>query len=230
MIRPLTNQLQKGDFAMQTEAMNEARWTSADLALFPDNGLRYEIIEGELFVSKQPNWHHQYTCTRLITVLETWNMQTGLGQTNLAPGLIFADDDDVAPDVVWISHKRLAEALEKDGRLHLAPELVIEVLSPGRANERRDRQAKLGLYSRRDVQEYWIVDWLSRQVEVYRRKRRELRLVETLLQRDQLQSPLLPGFSCAIRDLFDQLPDSHQPKKANKNGANKNGTGQKTKR
>jgi len=185
---------------------NDSHWTTADLADFPDNGYRYEIIRGELFVSKQPHYHHQYTCTRLGTFLEIWSMQTNLGQTIFAPGLIFADDDNVAPDVVWISFERRATALGDDGKFHQAPELVTEVLSPGSVNERRDRQSKLDLYSRRGVDEYWIVDWVARQVEVYRRKRRKLHLVETLHQKDVLQSPLLPGFSCKVRDLFDQIP------------------------
>jgi hypothetical protein len=87
---------------------------------------------------------------------------------NLAPGVIFADDDDVVPDVVWISQARRAAALGPDGHLHAAPELAVEVLSPGSANERRDREVKLKLYSRRGVLEYWIVDWRTQQVEVYR--------------------------------------------------------------
>lgn len=212
--------------SMQFEAISDARWTCADLALFPDNGYRYEIIEGELFVAKQPNWHHQYTCSQIITFLQNWNAQTQLGQANLAPGVIFSEDDAVAPDVVWISHKRRAQALSKDGKLHLAPELVIEVLSPGRANERRDREVKLDLYSRREVREYWIMDWMNRRVDIYRRKLRRLRLVETLFEGDQLQSPLLPGFSCAVRDLFDQIPGSYAPKKAAKKSA-KNGSGKR---
>jgi Uma2 family endonuclease len=185
---------------------NDSHWTINDLGDFPDNGNRYEIIGGELFVAKQPHYHHQFTCTRLGTFLEVWSMQTNLGQTTVAPGVIFADDDNVAPDVVWISFERRATALGEDGKFHQAPELIVEVLSPGNVNERRDCKAKLDLYSRRGVQEYWIVDWVARQVEVYRRKRRKLLLVETLHQKDELQSPLLPGFSCKVRDLFDQIP------------------------
>jgi Uma2 family endonuclease len=181
-------------------------WTSADLEMFPQNGKRYEIIAGELYVSNPTHWQHQRTCVRVSVGLQTWSLQTSLGQTNLAPGIIFADDDDVAPDVVWISYGRRATALWEDGKLHAAPELAVEVLSFGTANIRRDRESKLRLYSRRGVDEYWIVDWLSRRVEVYRRKRRQLRLIETLTQKDTLQSPLLPGFSCAVRDLFDQVP------------------------
>lgn len=182
------------------------RWTSTDLEMMPDDGKRYEIIDGELYVSKQPSWHHQYTCFRLGIELNSWDPAGHYGQVNLAPGLIFAEDDDVAPDLVWISHTRRDVALEDDGKLHSAPELVVEVLSPGRANERRDREAKLMLYSRRGVQEYWIVDWRLRQIEVYRRTDSALRLVTTLQESDTLETPLLPGFSCPIAALFDRLP------------------------
>ncbi|MDQ5851540.1 MAG: Uma2 family endonuclease, partial [Chloroflexota bacterium] len=88
------------------------------------------------------------------------------------------------------------------GKLHAAPELVVEVLSPGGANERRDREAKLKLYSRRGVREYWIVDWRQRQVEVYRRAQAQLHLTETLYEDDRLQSPLLPNFAVQVRQLF----------------------------
>lgn len=178
------------------------RWTSADLEVLPDDGKRYEIIDGELYVSRQPHWHHQRACGKIFAALEVWSAQTGAGEANLAPGVIFADDDDVAPDVVWISHTRRATALGSDGHLHTAPELVIEVLSPGSTNERRDREAKLKLYSRRGVLEYWIVDWRTQQAEVYRREQLALHLVGTLYSTDRLTSPLLPGFSCEVATLF----------------------------
>ncbi len=178
------------------------RWTSADLEVLPDDGKRYEIIDGELYMSRQPHWHHQRACGKIFAALEAWSVQTGAGEANLAPGVIFADDDDVAPDVVWISHTRRAAALGPDGHLHTAPELVIEVLSPGSTNERRDREAKLKLYSRRGVLEYWIVDWRTRQVEVYRREQLALNLLVTLHPTDMLTSPLLPGFSCEVAALL----------------------------
>jgi Uma2 family endonuclease len=181
------------------------RWTSADLELMPDDGKRYEIIDGELLMSKQPHWYHQHVCSKLVAKLDHWNEETGLGEVNFAPGVIFADDDDVAPDVVWISKERLATALEADGKLHIAPEIVVEVLSPGSMNEQRDRKAKLKLYSRRGVSEYWIVNWQTRQIEIYRREQTELRLVATLFESDTLESPLLPGFSCQVALLFGRV-------------------------
>jgi Uma2 family endonuclease len=178
------------------------RWTSADLDVLPDDDKRYEIIDGELYVSKQPHWDHQLICFRLAHFLESWIEQTGAGMGNFAPGLIFGDNDDVVPDLVWISKERLDAALDPAGHLHAAPELAVEVLSPGSANERRDREAKLKLYSVRGVQEYWIVDWRQRQVEVYRRQQAALRLAETLYDEDDLRSPLLPGFALPVKRLF----------------------------
>ena len=178
------------------------RWTSADLEVLPNDGKRYEIIDGELYMSRQPHWHHQRACVKICAALEAWSAHTGAGEANLAPGVIFAEDDDVAPDVVWISQARRATALGADGNLHAAPELVVEILSPGTANERRDREAKLKLYSRRGVLEYWIVDWRTQQVEIYRREALALRLVATLHPADTLTSPLLPGFACQVATLF----------------------------
>lgn len=178
------------------------RWTSTDLETLPDDGKRYEIIDGELYTSRQPHWYHQVTCGQVFALLQGWSKQTGTGYANLAPGVIFADDEDVAPDVVWVSKERLATALGADGKLHAAPELAVEVLSPGTTNERRDRAAKLKLYSQRGVHEYWIVDWRARQVEVHRRTETWLHLVATLYEADLLESPLLPGFGCRVRTLF----------------------------
>jgi len=178
------------------------RWTSADLAVLPDDGKRYEIIDGDLHISQQPHWYHQRACGKIAAALDAWSRQTGAGEANLAPGVIFAEDDDVAPDVVWISQARRATALGPEGHLHAAPELVVEVLSPGGANERRDREAKLKLYSRRGVLEYWIVDWRTQQIEVYQREQLALRLVATLYSTDTLTSPLLHGFVCQVATLF----------------------------
>jgi Uma2 family endonuclease len=84
---------------------------------------------------------------------------------------------------------------------------VVELLSPGTTNVRRDRETKRTLYSRRGVQEYWIVDWILRRVEVYRREDAMLQIVATLMPGDFLRSPLLPDFSVDVGDFFINLPD-----------------------
>lgn len=180
-----------------------ARFTSRDLERLPAvEGIRYEIVDGDLFVSKQPHWHHSYASDRIARPLHDWNDQTGLGVAMSVPGLIFTEDNDVVPDVVWISRARLATVVDGSGHLRAAPELVVEVLSPGRENERRDREVKLALYARQGVLEYWIVDWQRRAVEVFRRVEDDLRPVATLSGEDALTTPLLPGFSCPISTLW----------------------------
>lgn len=185
-----------------TETLDQVRWTSADLNLLPDNGTRYEIIDGVLYMTSAPHRRHQRTCGNTYLELELWSRESSLGEPIAGPGVIFTDDNNVIPDVVWISTERLAVLEDEAGHLQGAPELVIEVLSEGSANERRDREVKLKLYAARGAQEYWILNWRIEQVEVYRREWATLRLVETLFADDTLTSPLLPGFACAVRQLF----------------------------
>jgi Uma2 family endonuclease len=179
------------------------RWTIDDLHRLPaDETKRYEVIDGELFVSTTPRFEHQFACARSIVDLGNWNDQVGLGVVLVAPGLIFSHRDGVAPDLAWISHTRLAAILRDDGHLWGPPELVVEVLSPGAENERRDREVKLRLYSRFGVDEYWLLDWRLKQVQVYRQLDGELRLVVTLGPQDELTSPVLPGFAVVVARLF----------------------------
>ena len=178
------------------------RWTTSDLELLPDSSNRYETIDGDLFVTRAPHWGHQKASGKVYRALDDWSESTGLGETVQTPGVIFSDADNVIPDVVWISKARLAVSLDEAGHLTSAPELIVEVLSPGTANERRDREAKLKLYASRGVQEYWILDWQLQQLEIYRRQQAVLKLVSTLFAIDELSSPLLPGFGCSVSRLF----------------------------
>jgi Uma2 family endonuclease len=192
----------KGESDMTTSL----RWTSSDLEALPyKEGTRYEIIDGELYVSRSPHYHHQYVCSEITRQLANWSKQTGGGRVIPGPGVIFSEDNDVIPDVVWLSSERLATALGADGHFHEAPELIIEVLSRGVASEGRDRVMKLQLYSRHGVNEYWIIDWRLRSVEVYRRQDAALDLIATLWETDTLETPLLPGFSTLVDTLFDTV-------------------------
>ncbi|NJL42110.1 MAG: Uma2 family endonuclease [Leptolyngbyaceae cyanobacterium SM1_4_3] len=183
---------------------NRVRWTTADLELFPDDGKRYEIIDGELIVTRALRWSHQEITGRIFAALDTWSQGTGLGRAAINPGIIFTDEDNVIPDVVWASNTRLDLLMDEAEHLTGAPELVVEVLSPGEKNEQRDKQLKLKLYSQQGVQEYWIVDKNLRQVQVYRRDNAMLVLVATLQADDSLTSPLLPDFTCPLRQVFGQ--------------------------
>ncbi|NMF83268.1 Uma2 family endonuclease [Nodosilinea sp. P-1105] len=179
-------------------------WTIRDLTAMPDDGgwKRYELIDGELYVTRAPHIRHQGAAGKLHVRLDLWSEQTKLGAAFQAPGVIFSPTDAVIPDVAWVSQGRLANGVDDAGHLTIAPELMIEILSPGDLNEQRDKEVKPKLYSRYGVQEYWIVNWQLKTLEIYRRTDAQLQLVSTLLVGDTLSSPLLPGFSTAIADIF----------------------------
>ena len=186
--------------------MTMLRFTSRDLENMPDDGKRYEIIDGELYVSHAPHLDHQYVSDMIVAALNYWSMPRGAGRAASGPGLIFSDDDSVIPDAVWMSAARRAEIV-RDGKLYGAPELAIEILSPGSSSAQRDKDIKLKLYSRRGVLEYWIVNWRTREIEVYRRESAErgLVLIATLHEQDTLTSPLLPDFAMPLAPIFANL-------------------------
>jgi Uma2 family endonuclease len=184
-------------------AVSLLRWTNELLEHMPRlEGERYEIIDGELYVTTAPHLQHQIVCSTLVTELTLWSRSGGDGLAFAGPGVIYADDEGVVPDVVWVSQARLAQIVSEDGKLHGSPELVVEVLSPGKANAERDREKKLDLYSRRGLQEYWIVDWQAATVELYRPKESVLECAATLRGAEILTSPTLPGFSCSVEEFF----------------------------
>ncbi|MGB6299417.1 MAG: Uma2 family endonuclease [Rivularia sp. (in: cyanobacteria)] len=186
-----------------TQATDKIRWTISDLeVLAADEWKRYEIIDGELFVSRAPHIRHQDSGGNIYLELQVWSRKSGLGKALFTPGIIFSDADNVIPDVVWVSNERLEQLVDDEGHLTGAPELIVEVLSAGNTNERRDKEAKLKLYSIKGVKEYWIVDWRLQQIEVYRRENAQLVLVATLMEDDEITSPILPGFSCNIQQFF----------------------------
>ncbi len=185
--------------------MDIISWTVEDVELLPDDGSRYEIIDGELYVSKQPDMQHQLVATRIASLLDLWSLQTQLGFVVSTPGIIFTNDNAVVPDVVWISNERYAVSLHLDGKFHSCPELVIEILSPGSENRRRDRETKRKLYSRCGAEEYWIVNWQERRLEVYLRENAALTLDRTLTENDVLATTLLPGFQCKLGEFFTNI-------------------------
>ena len=186
-----------------SETIDRVSWIVDDLELLPHSeGTIYEIIEGELFVTRTPHRRHQQICGRIFSQLNNWSESTGNGETIITPGIIFSDADNVIPDVVWVSKERLAQIEDEAGHLTAAPELVVEVISPGIDKAKCDRQVKVKLYSIQGVKEYWIVDRFRKQVEVFRREKGKLMLVATLFENDELTSPLLPNFVVLINRFF----------------------------
>ncbi len=184
--------------------INATRWTVRDLDVMPDDWgwSRYEIIDGELFVTRAPHIRHQSAGGNIHVELTNWSRRTKLGEAMETPGLVFTESDAVIPDVVWASNARIENGIDEAGHFTVAPELVVEVLSAGSKNEQRDREVKLRLYSLYGVQEYWIANWRLKTIEVYRREDAYLKIVATLTVENQLKSPVLPGFECLIADIF----------------------------
>lgn len=178
-------------------------WTIQDLDRLPQSdSTSYELIDGEVFVTRSPHRLHQKICGKLFRYLDIWSEESALGEAILAPGVIFSEFDSVIPDVVWLSNQRLANIEDDAGHLLGAPELAIEVLSPGTNNESRDKETKLKLYSLYGVSEYWICDRFKQQVLIHRRQNSRLTLAATILTDELITSPLLPGFSCLVKDIY----------------------------
>jgi len=187
---------------MNTATVTKIKWTSNDLELLPENGNRYEIIEGELYVTRAPHWKHQTVIVKITNALENWSTETKLGRIIFNLGIIFTDQDNVIPDLIWISYQRLESCVDESGHFINSPELIVEVLSQKPNDIKRDKETKLKLYSNRGVQEYWIADWQLKEVEIYTRNEGKLTLEKTLLNNDIITSKLLPNFSCEISKFF----------------------------
>lgn len=140
--------------------------TWQDVQQTPDDGKRYEAIEGELYVTPAPSVRHQRISKRLqmapIRLLE----EAGHGEVLNAPvGVEFpATGEGVQPDLLFISNAR--RGIVAEDWLRGAPDLVVEILSP--TTGARDRGLKRRLYGRQGVAEYWIVDPDAEAVEVWR--------------------------------------------------------------
>ncbi|HSQ20616.1 MAG TPA: Uma2 family endonuclease [Blastocatellia bacterium] len=167
--------------------------TVADLDIMPDDGNRYEVIEGELFVSRSPSLTHQRVSGNFFHSLKTYLVENPIGEILATPGVIFSELSGVIPDLVFVSHERRNEIASGD-RITGAPDLVIEIVSPGVENERRDRLAKRQLYGKHGVKEYWIVDFEKRTVEVYVLQGPTLALKSVLSEHDEVTSTVLPGY------------------------------------
>ena len=139
--------------------------TYQDYAALPNDGKRYEILDGELNVSPAPGRRHQSALLRLVVALHAHVTTHGLGEVYVAPfDVILAETTIVQPDIIFVADDRLTIFSERGAEG--APTLVIEVLSP--STTRTDRTTKLQLYARYAVPYFWIVDPERHVIEVYR--------------------------------------------------------------
>src|SRR6266446_8551879 len=176
--------------------------TVADLDAFPDDdGNRYELIEGELFVSRAPGIPHQRVLQNLQLEFGLYLKTNPIGILVPGAGAIFSDYDAVIPDLAFVCNERWDQVVTGE-KFTGAIDLVIEILSAGTQNRQRDLSAKRELYGKYGVKGYWIVDSQNQSVLIFRLREQTLEEIVTLVGDQELASPLLPGFQLKASVIF----------------------------
>jgi Uma2 family endonuclease len=176
--------------------------TYDDFLLFPDDGKRHELIDGEHYVTPSPNTSHQRILGRLHLLIGNWLEAHPIGQVFFAPfDVVFTNFDVVEPDLLYMSNARAAEILTSK-HVTGAPEIVVEIGSPG--TRKRDETIKRRLYERCGVSEYWIVDPELSVVRLYRREGERFgRPLELSAESgDVLMTPYLEGLIISLAQML----------------------------
>ena len=180
----------------------DSRFTYDDFLLFPDDGKRHEIIDGEHYVTGSPNLRHQDLVGRLYLAIGTYlTAHPGTGRLFLAPlDVVLSYYDVVEPDLLFVAGDQTS--ILTRANVQGPPALVVEVFSP--STRKRDAQIKRRLFERTGVREYWLVDPELDTVQVFRPNEGKLvRVAELTAEDDEtLTSPLLPGWSIGLREFF----------------------------
>ena len=186
---------------MQQLKIVEPLITVYDLEATPDDGSIYELFEGELSVAKAPSLKHQEIIGNFATILNSYLWQNPIGKIWITPGVIFDEYNSAIPDLVFIAKNRIEQIA---AGIHIVgtPDLAIEIMSPGSENVRRDQIVKRQTYARFGVKEYWIIEPLVEVVEITRLQEKVLASVGTFRNADEISSPLLPGLSFTVKDVF----------------------------
>jgi Uma2 family endonuclease len=184
-------------------AHSGVKLTYDDYVLFPEDGLRHELIDGEHYVSPAPLWNHQAICSNIHGLIWSHLQTDPIGRVFFAPfDVILSRYDVVEPDIVYISRQRMAE-VETSPYLKGAPNLVVEVASP--ATRKRDQTIKRRLYEQFGIDEYWLADPVRRSIRVFRLDEGKYQRAADLSAGagDVLTTPLLPGLSMPLAKVFE---------------------------
>jgi len=176
----------------------ELKFTYEDYLLMPEER-RYELIEGELYMTPSPVPYHQKVVLQLAYKIKDYVDRQGLGEVIIAPcDVVLSEYDVVQPDLMFISRERVE--IIKERNVCGAPDLVIEVLSEGTVE--RDRVLKKKLYARAGVREYWIVDPYGKEIEVYELGRRGYRLKGVFRGEEEVKSEVLKDLKLRVSEIF----------------------------
>ena len=185
-----------------TRGVPPVKLTYDDFVLFPDDGKRHELIDGEHYVTPSPNMRHQRISGRVHLLIASWLEEHPIGELFYAPfDVVMSDIDVVEPDLLYMSNERAAAILTPQ-HVRGAPDLVIEIGSRG--TRKRDETIKRHLYERAGVREYWFVDPELDVVRVYGREAGQyLRPVELSREAgDVLTTALLPRLTLPLARVF----------------------------
>ncbi len=175
--------------------------TSDLLAITNENFKVYELLEGKILVSEHPSLRHQEILGNLICAFENYVAVNSFGKIWFRPGVIFDEYNSAIPDLVFIAKERISRIASG---IHIvgAPDLAIEILSPGSENVRRDQIIKRQTYARFGVKEYWICEPIAEVIEISRLQGNVLASVGVFRNGDEISSPLLPELKFAVNDVF----------------------------
>lgn len=178
-------------------------WTYEDLLALPDDGTRYEIINGELYEMPSTTVDHATVVANVITVLNPLVSQRG-GRWLTAPVHVFLQGaDPVQPDILAILPGGAARSTERG--IEGPPDLIVEVAIP--ASHVHDALTKLAFYALAGVREYWVIDLSSRTMELFTLDRDAYHLECALPGNDAPSSPLLGPLPFTKDDLFAGLDE-----------------------
>lgn len=173
--------------------------TADDYRLLPEGGPRYQLIEGELYMSPSPSRFHQTIVLNISFLLRNFVDARPIGKVYLAPLDVHLTEHDVfQPDVLFVSNDR-ASTLVDEG-IHGAPNLAVEVLSPSTA--KIDKEPKRKIYAAQGVEELWLVDPGVRTISVYRLQGLPDEPTAVHAENDSFESPLFPGLNISAAAIF----------------------------
>ena len=177
--------------------------TYDDFLLFPDDGKRHELIDGEHYVTPSSNTKHQPISGNLYFMIRSWLEQHPVGRIFYAPfDVDFTNFDVVEPDLLYMSHARAAQVLTEK-HVTGAPEIVVEIGS--KETRKRDETIKRRLYERSGVSEYWVIDPVLELVRIYSNENGPFRRPRELSAEadDTLTTPHLDGLELPLRKIFE---------------------------